>query len=180
MITLYVCRDLYPSWKSTRKYIDGIRGQIGLLPEECLGFSQQWNGDDVARYLQDRELSLVGSLRDRVVVIQSGQVRHYEKDSPPITIATKEGAVSCLVRICSPTLKKSPPYSGKADLLLVSSSLTFPPQEVIALHRHNLRQNSVVLLSNYKIGECYASDLDGREIGETIGDRRRGYLMLTI
>lgn len=178
MPDIYVCRDLYPTWQSTKRYLNNLKEGIALFPEESLGFGRDWSIDDLALHLANKPVCAVGSYREKVAVVAGGRVEYHGRREPPIPFVTRSGVALGLVRICSDSLLAQPEYPEKARFLLVTSSLPFEPPLVIEKHKRNLTADAVVAMSSYRIKECYSVDTGGLELGVLIEENKSPYVLV--
>lgn len=182
MITIAVCRDLYPSWKSTTKYLDSLDADIAILPEGVLSSrgKTEWDIGDIATHTASRSITLVGSHDYDLLVVRKGKVEYHGKNPPPLQFTTENGSVTGLVRICAMSLTLSPHYDIKSDLLMIPSSIAFSFEDIIRKHAHNLAINALVLMSTYELRNCWARKITGEKTGEETAKNRGGYIKANI
>src|SRR3989338_953981 len=172
MTKIAVCRNLYPSWKSTVNYLDSIDADLAVFPEEILtAGGNGWTIDDVAEHTSNRSTFLLSGHSYGLVVVKGDAVEYYDSDPAPINFETENGPITGLARICALAERLSPQYSQKSELLIVSSALAFRPEHIMGKHDHNLAAGAMIAMSTYELRNCWAADLTGKKLGMVKAER---------
>lgn len=181
MTKVAVCRNLYPSWKSTARYLDSLDADLAVFPEETLTMGEKsWTIDDVAEHTSRRPTILVSGHNYGLVVVKGGLVEYQDKDPAPISFVTRNGPITSLVRICAMSLKPSPQYRDMSDLLIISSSLAFAPKVIMGKHNHNLAAGALIVMSTYELRNCWAADLTGKKFGRVNAEKYGGHIQVDL
>jgi hypothetical protein len=174
MVRLNACRNLYPSWKSTKRYLNKLEG-IAFFPEESLDFGKDWSRQTVVEYSSGKNLWFIGSVgnsEQSIVTIHDGVLEKYEAEPEPINI----NGISVLTRICADSLKPSPQYSTLSDIIFISSAISFDHDQIIQLHRHNLVDDPYFVLACYGIHRCEIAREGRPNLGEVVRKSADSYL----
>lgn len=186
MVKLSACHNLHENWEDTIKYLDMLEG-IVVFPEDSLNygvFKKKWNLLDIVEYSSKRELCIVGSHNQKVLVIQDGKINKYDEYAPPITLNSDGCDVSALVRICAGSQYRQEDdfieSKQRAELMIVSSAIPFPAEIITGIHSGSLSDNPYFILACYEIDNCAITDKNGKNLSKLIKSPAGNYLTVDI